>query len=121
MNPNSHLTNPEAQCPYCKHRVEVAAALNGDRGPKAGDFSICFYCEKPSVFTDNLYLRVLTDEDETQPGYKEHIVPLVAAFAADKAARLTSNRTPGMMALPAAPPQQEVRHISKPKPRMKFL
>jgi hypothetical protein len=51
----------ETQCVSCKHKIEAATAVHGNRTPGPGSISICAYCGMPGVYTDAMDIRPLTE------------------------------------------------------------
>ena len=54
---------PEQRCWLCGYKMNRTSEAFGDRTPKAGDVSICLSCGAIQVFTEDLRLRVPTDEE----------------------------------------------------------
>jgi hypothetical protein len=50
-------------CPTCGKMLDGATDIIGDATPSAGDFTVCVGCRDILVFTDELGLRALTEED----------------------------------------------------------
>lgn len=55
-------------CPECSQLVDAATALDGGRGPKVNDFSLCLYCGALLVFAcvDPHVFRVPTPEERQE-------------------------------------------------------
>ena len=50
-------------CPTCGKKLDGATDFVGNATPSPGDFSVCSGCQDILVFTDELGLRELTEED----------------------------------------------------------
>ena len=50
-------------CPTCGTTLDGATDVTGESTPSPGDFTICSGCHDILAFTDELGLRVLTEED----------------------------------------------------------
>jgi hypothetical protein len=53
-----------AACPYCAKVLDVHAEIikHGD-GPRPGDYTVCWGCVGICVFTEDLNLRLPTDDE----------------------------------------------------------
>ena len=54
--PHTHEID-HTPCPYCGHNRRCATGLDGQRRPKAGDYTVCAKCGSVSVFDEQLMLR----------------------------------------------------------------
>jgi len=63
---------PEATCPACQHPMDNAAEFPGQsqvgKAPNPGDICICFYCNTPLIFKEDLSLRELDLNDALEMG-----------------------------------------------------
>ena len=50
-------------CPHCGYKQDGHAGATPDATPSPGDASICWRCGKFSVYGDDMWLRVPTDEE----------------------------------------------------------
>jgi hypothetical protein len=60
------VVSKEAQCPYCKHTVDRASAVNetGEMAqPKPGDISVCIRCANWNVYDSDMQLRDMSEEE----------------------------------------------------------
>ena len=55
---------PDATCPGCGKHVDGALASTvRSPAPKPGDLTVCGYCGVAGVFTDDLQIRALTQDE----------------------------------------------------------
>jgi hypothetical protein len=47
------------RCPTCERILDGFTAINGDRDPEPGDFSICLYCATPLRWDGFAYCRLI--------------------------------------------------------------
>jgi hypothetical protein len=53
---------PDATCPLCSSLLDDAMPVDDDVAePEAGDITVCIYCKAILTFTEDGYLRLLTD------------------------------------------------------------
>jgi len=58
---------PGRKCVYCDKTLDAVTEFGGrDIAPSPGDFTICFYCQTPMAFTDDMKLRVLTSAEKRE-------------------------------------------------------
>jgi hypothetical protein len=56
---------PDAKCPVCGHAFSAASnALDNERGPRPGDWSICIGCGTVLAFDATLRPRALTKAEQ---------------------------------------------------------
>jgi hypothetical protein len=56
---------PDANCPTCGHAFSAASnALDNERGPRPGDWSICIECGGVLAFDASLRPRALTEAEQ---------------------------------------------------------
>lgn len=65
-NRKGYKLNEENRCPYCDSKVDGATEISGDKAPKPGDVSICFYCIQFLVFDENLGVKKPSAELEKE-------------------------------------------------------
>lgn len=63
MEFKSHQMSSQNECPQCHKILDAATGVEGARPPKPNDFTVCVYCQSWLLFTDDLGLRLATDED----------------------------------------------------------
>lgn len=54
---------PVSVCPVCGAKNDAATSLSDSERPSAGCISICAYCAHLSIFTDDMTLRSLTEDE----------------------------------------------------------
>lgn len=65
----------EDKCPGCFYRVDRATdALYGVNQPKPGDVTLCLNCGEPFVYSDNLQMRHMTDEERDEVMAMEEVI-----------------------------------------------
>lgn len=73
---------PKGVCPQCGELLDGAtsASRSDARAPKAGDFSVCWYCAEALRFTEDLSFRSVTQQDmeELEPEAKAVFVKAIA-------------------------------------------
>ena len=52
-----------SKCPWCGAKNDGAAAIDGEKGPRPGDFTICSRCVNLLVFDEDMTLLKGTSED----------------------------------------------------------
>ena len=57
---------PLTACLKCGNQLDRASQINGDKGPKTGDFTICITCSELLVFDETLRFRWPTDEERAE-------------------------------------------------------
>jgi hypothetical protein len=60
--PSTHRL-PPALCPHCGFRLDAASNMEGEARPKPGDLCLCMNCGAPSLFTEPMGLRRLTQAE----------------------------------------------------------
>jgi len=61
-----NLEVPDAHCSYCDRLLDRALASDGVSRPAPGDISICMYCTKVNIWTDDLQLRKPTEQERVE-------------------------------------------------------
>lgn len=54
------------RCPNCTHILEEATGVTTDDAPKPGDVTLCIYCAAVLVFTDDMMVRLPTEEESNE-------------------------------------------------------
>ena len=78
-----HKLEGSPSCPSCGKLVD--GYTNSDRSepdatPSPGDFSVCFYCCEKLRYTDQLMVRVASDEELKSVGMLNQLNGMVASL-----------------------------------------
>lgn len=58
-----HYLGKEVRCPLCNHQVDGASGIDHNDTPSPGDYGVCIGCASPLVYTDDLYVRAMTQKE----------------------------------------------------------
>lgn len=79
---------PESRCPACGAALEMATSLADDLTPTEGTGSVCADCGAVLMFTADLSLRLMTDEERQSLNTEARdTIDLFQRFARDRANR----------------------------------
>jgi hypothetical protein len=62
----SHIRCPGSACPHCGRVNDSSSPTDSQSEPKAGDVSICAYCSFVGIFTEDLLVRLPTEEEQVE-------------------------------------------------------
>ncbi len=91
-------------CPWCGALLDAATAADGDDyRPSLGDASVCLYCARVSVFTEDSDLRRPTDTERAELASDEQLFRTISAV------KRHGPRDPGRKfeAVDALPPDEQ--------------
>ena len=50
-------------CPVCRARFNVVSSVTGKPIPQSGDITLCYNCGAMLIFNDDLYVRIMNEEE----------------------------------------------------------
>ncbi len=70
------------RCPNCFTICDAVKGVTGKRGPKSGDFTICYYCSFINIFNEDFSLRAATNQEinELDEETKDQLLKISSAI-----------------------------------------
>ena len=101
---------PDAQCPFCGHRLDRAGSPEGQT-PKSGDISVCIECSSALVYEKGLTLRAMTNaEIGALPAAERHTLRRYQAAVREIPRNLRTPAEPSPPLSPVKPKKPRLTH-----------
>jgi len=72
--------NHDAQCPACGVVMDGTVNTQGLEPPEPEDRAVCAYCQTVCVYTDELKLRLPTEDEQLEHASNPHLQAIISAM-----------------------------------------